>query len=136
MRNTLLRVVDVEKPDAVAPAAVAHRLEKGRARGIGSVVAAGLSGDGVVLHGEGQIRPAHAPVLLLHLFKGVGSVQLVQHVAVDIDEVAAIGTPRHQMGFPDFVEQVSGHGLAACGLNFPALLFGGILGAPTIQRKR
>ena len=31
VRNTLLRVVDVEKPDAVAPAAVAHRLEKGRA---------------------------------------------------------------------------------------------------------
>ncbi len=68
-----------------------------------------VSCDGVVLHGEGQIRPAHAPVLLLQLFEGVGSVQLVQHVAVDIDEVAAIATPRHQMGLPDLVEQGLGH---------------------------
>src|SRR6266567_937973 len=50
---------------------VAHRLEKGRTRGIGGVVAAGLGGDGMVLHGEGQVRPAHVPVLLLQLFEGV-----------------------------------------------------------------
>src|SRR5262249_56480475 len=44
------------------------------------------------------------------------------------------------MGLPDLVEQGLGHGLAACGLHFvadrPALQFGGILGAPTIQGKR
>src|SRR5215467_2339231 len=117
VRNALLRVVDVEKPDAVAPAAFAHRLEKGRARRVGGVVAAGLGGDGVVLHGEGQIRPAHAPVLLLQLLEGV---QLVQHVPIDIDEVAAIGAPPHQVRLPDLVEQGLGHGLAACGLNFVA----------------
>jgi len=41
--------------------------------------------------------------------KGVGRVQFVQHVAVDIDQVAAIGAPRHQMGLPDLVEQGLGH---------------------------
>jgi len=116
----LLRVVDVEKPDAVAPTAVAHCLEKGCAGGIGGVVAAGSGGDGMVLHGERQIRPAHVPVLLLQLLERVGRVQLVQHVAVDIDKVAAIGATRHQMGLPDLVEQGLGHGLAACGLNFVA----------------
>ena len=63
----------------------------------------------MVLHGEGQVRPAHVPVLLLQLFEGVGSVQFVQHVAVDIDQVAAIGAPRHQMGLPNLVEQGLGH---------------------------
>ena len=83
--DALLGVVDVEKPDAVAAAALAHRLEKRRARRIGAVVAAGPGGDGVILHREGEIRPAHRPLLLLQLLEGVGRVQLVQHVPVDID---------------------------------------------------
>src|SRR5204862_7385532 len=54
--TTLFRsIVDVEDLDAVAPAALAHGLEEGRAGGIGAVVAAGLGGDGVVLHREGEI---------------------------------------------------------------------------------
>ena len=77
--------------------------------GIGVVVAAGLGGDGVVLHGEGQVRPPHRPVLLLQLLEGVRRVQFVQHVPVDIDEIAAVGAPRHQMRVPDFVEQRRGH---------------------------
>jgi hypothetical protein len=59
-------------------------------------------------------------VLLLQLLEGVGSVQLVQHVPVDIDEIAAIGAPPHQVRLPDLVEQGLGHGLAACSLNFVA----------------
>jgi len=58
----------------------------------------------VVLHREREIRPAYAPVLLLQLLEGVGSVQLVQHVPVDIDKIAAIGAPRHEMAVPDLVE--------------------------------
>src|SRR5262249_52926924 len=41
-------------------------------------------------------------------------------VPIDIDEVAAIGAPPHQVRLPDLVEQGLGHGLAACGLNFVA----------------
>jgi hypothetical protein len=59
-------------------------------------------------------------MLLLQLLEGVGRVQLVQHVSVDIDEITAIGAPPHQMGLPDLVEQGLGHGLAAYGLNFVA----------------
>ena len=109
VRDALLRVVDVEQPDAVAPAARAHRLEKCRARWVSAVVAAGLGGDGVVLHGEGQVRPPHRAVLLLQLFERVGRMQFVQHVPVDIDEIAAVGAPRHQMRVPDLVEQRRGH---------------------------
>ena len=115
VRDALLGIVDVEKLDAVAAAALAHRLEKGRARRVGGVVAAGLGGDGVVLHREGEVRPAHRPMLLLQLLEGVRRVQLVQHVAVDIDELAAVGAARDQMGIPDLVEQGFGHDVAAFG---------------------
>ena len=114
--NALLGIVDIEKPDAVAAAAFAHRLEKGRTRRIGGVVAAGPGGDGVVLHREGEIRTAHPPLLLLQLLEGVRRVQLVQHVAVDIDEVAAVGAPCDQVGIPDLVEQSLGHDGVARGL--------------------
>ena len=46
-------------------AALAHRLEKRRARRVGAVVAAGLGGDGVILHREGEVGPPHRPLLLL-----------------------------------------------------------------------
>ncbi len=112
VRDALLRIVDVEHPDAVPAAALAHRAQERRAGRIGIVVAAGFCGDGVVLHRKSQVRPAHRPLLLLKLLERVRRVQLVQHVAVDIDEVAAIGALRHQMGVPDFVEQSAGHMLA------------------------
>ena len=47
--------------------------------------------------------------LLLQLLEGVRGMQLVQHVAVDIDEIAAVGAPRHQVRVPDLVEQGVGH---------------------------
>ena len=61
-------------------AALAHRLEEGRAGWIGVVVAAGLGRDGMILHRERQIGPAHRPLLLLQLLEGMRRVQLVQHV--------------------------------------------------------
>src|SRR5580700_8115174 len=55
--NALLRVVDVEKSYAVLARTLAHRPQKRGAGRIGVVIAAGLGGHGVVLHGESQIRP-------------------------------------------------------------------------------
>ena len=78
--------------------------------GLVVVVAAGLGGDGVVLHREGEVRPPHRPLLLLQLLEGVRRVQLVQHVAVDVDQLAAVGAARDEMGVPDLVEQGFGHG--------------------------
>jgi hypothetical protein len=110
MGDALLRVIDVEKPDGVTVAALAHRLEKRRARWVGAVVAARLGGDGVILHREGEVGSAHGPLLLLQLLEGVGGVQLVQHVPVDVDQIAAVGAAGHQMRVPDLVEQGGGHG--------------------------
>ena len=59
----------------------------------------------MILHGEGEIGPPHRPVGLGELLEGMGTVQFVEHVPVDIDEIAAIGAPRHEVGIPDLVEQ-------------------------------
>jgi hypothetical protein len=58
----------------------------------------------MILHRKGQIGAAHWPALLLQLREGVMSVQLVQYMAVDIDEIAAIGALRDAMKVPYFVE--------------------------------
>jgi len=113
--NALLGIVDVENLDSVALAALAHRLEEGRARRIGVVVAAGPGGDGVILHRERQIGPPHRPLLLRELLEGVRRMQLVQHVAVDIDEIAAVGALGDEVGVPDLVQQGVGHGIVAFG---------------------
>ena len=101
----MLGIIDVEQPDAVAPAAFSHRLHECGARGIGVIGAPRSGCDGMILHGEGKIRPPHAAVLFVQLLESVGRVQLVQNVAIDIDEVATIAALGHEVGIPDFVEE-------------------------------
>jgi len=43
-------------------------------------------------------------MLPFQLLEGVRRVQLVQHVAVDINELAAVGAARDEMRIPDFLE--------------------------------
>ncbi len=110
VRNALLGIVDIEQPDAVIAAALAHRLDERGARGVGIVVAAGPGRHGVILHREGQVGPVHFALLLLQLRKGMMGVQFVQHVAIDIDEIAAVGALADAVEVPDFVEQSGWHG--------------------------
>jgi len=80
MGDALLRIVDVEQPDAVADATGAHRLQERRALRIGSSRCGGLRRDGVVLHEN--VRSAAAPrgFDICELLEGVRRVQLMQHV--------------------------------------------------------
>ena len=102
MSNSLMPFLRV--PSRIA----SHERRAGR---IGVVIAAGLGGDGVVLHREGQIGPVHRPALLLQRGKCMMRMQFVQHVPVDIEQVAAIGALSDQMQIPDFVEQSARHGV-------------------------
>jgi hypothetical protein len=114
MGDALLGIAEIEDADAVAAAAVAHGAQEWRTVGVGGVVAPRLGRDGVILHGEGEVGPPHRPVRLGELLEGVGPVQLVEHVPVDIDEITAIGAARHEVGIPDLVEQGSRHGGFRC----------------------
>jgi hypothetical protein len=107
VRNSLFRVVDVEKPYAIAAAALAHCLDEGFSGRIGGVVAAGPGRHSVILHGEGKIGPVHGTLLLGEPREGVMGVQFMQHVTVDIDEIAAVGALPDAMKIPDFIEQRS-----------------------------
>ena len=110
VRDALLGIAEVEHLDAVLFAALAHGAQEGGARRVGLVGAAGLGRDGVVLHREGEVRPRHLAALLLQRLEGVRRVQLMQHVAVDVDQVAAVHAAGDEMGVPDFIEQGFGHG--------------------------
>ena len=102
--DALLGIAEVEEPNAVAPAALAHGSQEGSPGRIGVVVAAGLGRDRVVLHRESEIGAPHRAALLVELLEGVRRVQLMQHVPVDIDELAPVGTPRHPMSVPNPVK--------------------------------
>jgi hypothetical protein len=95
--------------DIVAGCAGPGRAQERRALRIGGVVAAGPARDGVILGREGEIGPPHRALLLVELLQRMRRVQVVHHVAVDIDEVAAVDAAGHEMGLPDLVEQSSGH---------------------------
>jgi hypothetical protein len=58
----------------------------------------------MILHRKGQVGTAHRPALLLQLRESVMCVQLVQDMAVDIDQIAAIDALRHAMKIPYFIE--------------------------------
>ena len=68
----------------------------------------------MILHREGEIGPPHRTLRLRELLEGMGRMQLVQHVPIDIDEIAPIGAARHQMGVPDLVEQRFCHWISLC----------------------
>jgi hypothetical protein len=126
MGDALLGIAEIEDANAVAPAAFAHGAQERGAVGIGGVVAAGRRGDGVILHREGEIGPPHRPVRLGKLREGMGPMQLMQHVPVDIDEIAAIGAPRDEMGLPDLVEQgLRNGGVRGCGARADSNIWGG-----------
>ena len=111
VRNALFGIADVEQPDAVVAATLAHRLDEGGSRRIGGVVAAGFCRHRVILHRKRQVGPVHRPLLPRQLREGVMGMQLVQHMAVDIDEIAAVAALSDAMKVPDFVEQRSRHGV-------------------------
>jgi hypothetical protein len=52
----------------------------------------------------------HVSLLLLQLREGVMGVQLVQHVAIDIEQIAAVGALADAIEIPDIVEQSLGQG--------------------------
>jgi hypothetical protein len=58
----------------------------------------------VILHRECQVGPAHRPLLLFQPRECVVGVQLMQHMAVDVEEIAAVGALADAVKVPDLVE--------------------------------
>jgi hypothetical protein len=107
--NALPGIVDVEQPDAVLGAAFPHACSERRALRIAVVPWRLGAVETVILHREREIGGGTACAPRRCASEGTG-VQLVQHVPIDIDEIAAIGAAGHQMRRPDLVEQRLRHG--------------------------
>src|SRR5581483_10338037 len=122
-----------------------HRAQECGAGRIAVVVAAGLGGDGVILHREGQVGAAHRPALLFQVGKTMMRMQFVEHMPVDVEQIAPVGALPGQMRVPDLVEQSMRHGVAlvfrGCALVFRflrqliALASRTILGEAIVQGK-
>jgi hypothetical protein len=66
----------------------------------------------VILHREGQIGPVHRPPLFLQSREGVVSMQLMEDMPVDIEQIAAVRALADTVKVPDLVEQSAWHGVA------------------------
>jgi hypothetical protein len=65
----------------------------------------------MVGRGEGELRPRHLVALLLDLLQRGGAGEVVQQVAVDMQQREAAAEISHDVRIPDLVEQrLAGHG--------------------------
>ena len=123
MRDALLGIAEIEDADAVAGGCPrAWRAGRRRRPDWSSSVRPGLVATVWSCIEKVRSGRAHRALLLLELLEGVRRVQLMQHMAVDIDEIAAVDALRDEMGVPDLVEQGAGHEV--------------ILRGPTLWAKR
>jgi hypothetical protein len=58
----------------------------------------------MILHRECQVGPAHRPLLLFQSREGVVGMQLMQHMTVDVKQIAAVGARTDAVKVPDSVE--------------------------------
>src|SRR5580658_4594647 len=83
-------VVEIEEPDAEAARSCAHRFDEVDPVGIRLVVPADSARDGVVEDTEGELGPSDLSTRGGHPTEGLGRVEFMQQVAVDVDQVLAI----------------------------------------------
>ena len=110
MNDPLVGVANVEKPDLIARGASAGGLGKRRTQTVG----AGPRDNRMVLHRNREIRPPDGSMGGVEFVEGVRSVHLVQHVAVDVNEIAAVGATGHEVFVPNFIDQSLRHGDFLC----------------------
>jgi hypothetical protein len=58
----------------------------------------------VIHRRERQVGPPDRALLLLQLLEGVRRVQFMQHMPVDVEQLATVGASADQMIVPDFLE--------------------------------
>ena len=83
----------------------AHRPDEIDPVWIRLVVPADSARDGVVEDAEGEVGPPDLSARSGHPTEGLRRVELMQQVAVDVDEVLAIDALADEMRRPDLVDQ-------------------------------
>jgi hypothetical protein len=103
--DALLGIAHVEEMEAVALRRRAHRLRERRRVRIGRLGAARHGRERVIEHAERQVGTTQRAPGRRESREGMRSVQLVQHVAVHVDQLATVGAPAGDVRVPHFVEE-------------------------------
>ncbi len=109
MDDTLAGLADIEQPHAMLFAEVAQILEQPSAHDAG-VGAAGRGGDGVVGRREGEARIAQPVAFLRDIQDRASAAQIVQQMAVDMEQGVVVAEIGDDVLVPDLVEErLAGH---------------------------
>ena len=108
MDDALSGLAEIEEANAILAAEAAEILEEPltHRRGAG---ATGRAGDGVVGGGEGEARTPHTIPLLADVGDGTAAAEIVQQVAVNMEEGVAAAQIGDDMLVPDLVEERGPH---------------------------
>ncbi len=79
-------------------------------------------GDVMVGDGNGRVRPPHLSAGHAQAIEGLRARDLVDEVAVDIEDTRAVGQPLHNVAVPDLVEQRARLGSGHAPLSFSSRL--------------
>ena len=114
MGNAVLVVAEIEDAHAIATAALAHGGDEFDHLAVGVAIrASGPRRRGVIEGGKGEIGPPHGAIGRGELLERVRRVQFMQHMAIDIDEIAPVDASGDDMGVPNLVDKRRRHGIPA-----------------------
>src|SRR6202043_3408084 len=113
MDDALAGLADIEEAHALLAAQAAEILEQAKPRGCGPN-AAGSAGNGVIGSGKGEAGVAQAIALFLDVGDSAPATEIVQQVAVDMEEGVAVAEIGDDMLVPDLVGQrLPGHSITS-----------------------
>ena len=109
VHDALTTVGNVEIGHAVAAGILAQGLDLQARHRVGNAVLAAGGGHVVVDHRQIGIEPPRLPVRLLQPLEGLRAGHLVQQVAVDVEQAAAIGLVADDVCIPELVVECAGN---------------------------
>src|SRR5271156_1823821 len=110
MDDALSSLPQIKKSNAALAGVFLQRVMKPPAELEGLRVAAGRAGNGVIGHGEGELRTANWQIAFGDLGQRRRSRKIVQKMAVDMQQRPAAAQIAHHVRIPDLFEQRARHG--------------------------
>ena len=108
VHNALAAVVDVEVGQTILAGVVTQRLDLQTGHRIGNAVLAAGGGHIVVHHGQVGVQAPRRAVGLLQALEGLRAGDLMQQVAINVQQAAAIGFLTDDVGVPQLVVKGTG----------------------------
>jgi hypothetical protein len=107
VHDALARIIHPEVADTAGIGIGAHEAQQLETARIGGFVAVGFGGYDVVLRGDRQLWMAHRAARFAQLLERRRAGRLLQHMAGDEDEIAAVIERLDQVGGPDLLEDAA-----------------------------